>query len=361
VTRRPPPPTPPTPPPKRSLLRLVTDADIPPPSHALVIAGPGPSGDALRNPVLQFLATLGSPHSRRMMMCGLRTCLTLWFKGGQHPPVETFEWWTARYEHTNLIRAALAANYKPPTANLYLAALRGVMKTCWKLRLMTWEDFGAAGSKDALPTIKGSTVAGVAVGRCLTLAEQTRLYAVCDADPAAAGRRDAALLAVLLDGGLRRAEAAELGVADVDRDRGYLIVRKGKGRKGREVQLTVNVATRAEAWATVAGRRTGPLFMAVGRTGRVGKRPLTGRPVATMLAKRAAVAKVKDVSPHDTRRTFATNLHEAGVPLERIRDLLGHASIEMTRRYLRVDAAANRAAVDTLVAYRALHSDDDDG
>ena len=328
-------------------------------ASALITAG---AATDLRDPVAQYLATLQSPNSRRMMLCGLRTCLDLWFKGRPHAPAETFPWWTARFEHTNMIRAALAAEYiSPATANLYLAALRGVMLMCWKLRHITWEEYGAAGSPQALPTIKG-TAAHVDTGRCLTNDEQAALFTACAADPTPAGRRDAAVLSVLLYGGLRRAEAAALHVEDVDGQRMMITVRRGKGRKARTVPLLPRTAALVTAWMQAARRPAGPLFTTVLRGGQAGRRPLTGRPIAALLAKRAAAAGVVDVTPHDTRRTFATNLYEAKVSLEEIRDLLGHASVEMTRRYLRLHEAAARAALDTLEAFRhGAHQRNDEG
>ena len=332
-----------------SRARARFDAQVDVASSALAVTD---ATAQLLNPVAQYLATLQSPHSKRMMMVGLRACLDAWFKDKPHEPVETFPWWEARYEHTNLIRSALAAAYSPPTANLYLAALRGVLKTCWKLRLMTWEGYGAVGSKEALPAVKGSNPDA---GRRLTRVEQTALYAACERDATPSGRRDAAVLAVLFDAGLRRSELAALRCDDIDRVGRAVVVRAGKGKKSRRAPLTDNVERRVGAWLDAvrrSGRGSGPLFTAVSRAGKAGSTSISGRFVATLLAKRASGVLTTPASPHDTRRTFATDLSDAGVGLERICHLLGHASIETTRRYLKLDARADAEAVDTMTTWR---------
>jgi hypothetical protein len=51
--------------------------------------------------------------------------------------LETMPWAALRYQHTAAVRAALMEKYKPSTANKMLAALRGVLKECWRLGYMT--------------------------------------------------------------------------------------------------------------------------------------------------------------------------------------------------------------------------------
>jgi len=63
-----------------------------------------------------------------------------------------------------------------------------------------------------------------------------QLFAACDHSPA--GRRDAAMLAILYGGGLRRAELCGLDLDDFDAAGCVITVRSGKGRRDRRVFLS---------------------------------------------------------------------------------------------------------------------------
>ena len=97
---------------------------------------------------------------------------------------------------------------------------------------------------------------------------------MCAADPSPAGARDAALLAALYGGGLRRSEAVALDVGDVDVQTGAVTVRAGKGRKDRVTYLPAGgiAAVRKE----VLGRaREDPCIVGVVSV-RIGDRVMEG-------------------------------------------------------------------------------------
>ena len=105
--------------------------------------------------------------------------------------------------HTAAVRAFLAEKYAPAMANKCLAALRGVLKAAWRLRQMPTDEYQRA--RD-IPTVRGESLPR---GRALSRGELHALFAVCMEDEQIKGARDAALLAVLYGGGLRRSEAVE--------------------------------------------------------------------------------------------------------------------------------------------------------
>jgi hypothetical protein len=90
---------------------------------------------------------------------------------------ETFSWEHLRYQHTQAIRARLAERLAVATTNKHLAALRGVLKEAWRLRLMPADDYNRAVDVGNLKESKLPAARHVEVG------EISALAAVCRADP----------------------------------------------------------------------------------------------------------------------------------------------------------------------------------
>ena len=89
------------------------------------------------NPVLAYLARL-SPGSRRTMRESLEAIARL-ASAGEVGALE-FPWWLLRYQHAEAIRGKLAEGYAPATANKMLSAMKGVLKSSWRLGLMTADE-----------------------------------------------------------------------------------------------------------------------------------------------------------------------------------------------------------------------------
>ncbi len=142
--------------------------------------------------------------------------------------------------------------------------------------------------------------------------------------------RDKALMMLMLDSGLRRAEVCDLNWGDLDIKSGLVRVRRGKGGKARSV--VVGVSTRR---ALLAYRRRvmqgdiAPLFQTNSGT-RFTHSGL--RSALLRIGKRAGV----HVSPHKLRRSFATLSIPNGMSPIHIHGLLGHSSLEMVRRYVQM-------------------------
>jgi site-specific recombinase XerD len=154
------------------------------------------------------------------------------------------------------------------------------------------------------------------------------------------GRRDVALLALLLATGIREGEAVALDVEDLYQTYGgvaALRVRVGKGAKARLVPFGDMLWARRIAAVWLDGRTTGALFTALG-DGRSVQRTLQRYPLAIEGVPRR-------VTPHDLRRSYARNLFLAGVPTEVIRQNLGHADVKTTQAYIGILDGATRAPV----------------
>ena len=160
----------------------------------------------------------------------------------------------------------------------------------------------------------------------------------------ASGPRDAALVALLLLAGLRVSEAISLSPADVViRERsGQVVVRSGKGAKRRTVPLNATARDLVRPWLE---ERTG---MAVLFPGGRGRERLTRQGAWEVLRGLAAKARVEGLHPHALRHTFAKNLVDAGVSLDRVALLLGHNRLDTTARYTRPTSEDLEAAVDLL-------------
>jgi integrase/recombinase XerD len=139
------------------------------------------------------------------------------------------------------------------------------------------------------------------------------------------GRRGL-MLRTLLETMLRVSEFVSLQVEDVSLAENLIIVRDGKGGKRREVPITDSLAR--ELKLHVGGRNTGPLFQSP-RGGTYSARRI--QQIVKETAKEAGIQK--RVYPHLLRHTMATRLVNGGMPIEHVRKVLGHESIDTTRVY----------------------------
>lgn len=157
--------------------------------------------------------------------------------------------------------------------------------------------------------------------------------------------RDKAILLLLLSSGLRREEVGTLRTADLSIDGRVGIVRvSGKGAKEREVPIEGPVVKALVEWLDARrkdGRASCSEVFAEYHSGRHGGMSPGG--VERVVKRYAKLAGLNRWGVHVFRVTFATLLYDDGIDIERIRILMGHESIETTRRYLSV-SNKNRTA-----------------
>lgn len=285
------------------------------PSRAIVPAD--------QHPAAVYFSRL-APGSRHTMRSALQWISATLSRGAAD--VETFPWPTLRAQHVGAIRQLLVDSGRAPaTVNRYLAALRGVLGACWRLGLLDADLYHRAID---VPPARGSRLPR---GRALTLPEISALFTSCRRDPDPwRGARDAALLALLFGAGLRRAEAAALVIGDAQRA-GVRVL--GKGNKERLVPLPPGALHALRWWIQHRGSDPGPLLLPLGGPAR----HVTPQAIYMMLARRARWAGVRAFSPHDLRRSYVSQLLDAGVDLSLVRGLAGHAQVQTTMRYDRRD------------------------
>ena len=301
-----------------------------------------PSTAPERNPARVYLAGLNTQSGRRTMRQALGVMAGL--LGGD---CESLPWGAVRIEHTAVLRAQLATRYKAATVNKFMAALRGTLKAAWQLGMMSAEDYHLAAS---VRSVRGETLPR---GRSASAGEIAALLDACQADQSPAGARDAAVLALLYATGARRAEIAGLNLADYDAEAGRLILR-GKGNKERASFVAGGAAAALADWLRERGPVPGPLFCPVLQGGRIlDGQGLTPAAVYNVLTKRCAEAGVRPLSPHDLRRTFVSDLLDAGADIATVQKMAGHANVQTTSKYDRRPDEARRKAAGLLhVPYR---------
>jgi len=146
-------------------------------------------------------------------------------------------------------------------------------------------------------------------GRAVPTGELTALVRACAGDASPASMRDAAMLAALYTGGLRRSELAALALDDYTPAPPTLRVLHGKNDKQRAVPIPASAGTALDRWLEVRGREPGALFVPIDQAGRIagdgkGMQGMSAHAIYKMLNKRAKQAGVPPLTPHDMRRTF---------------------------------------------------------
>jgi integrase/recombinase XerC len=140
--------------------------------------------------------------------------------------------------------------------------------------------------------------------------------------------RNRALLEVAYGAGLRVSELAGLDVEDLDLVAGLVRVRGGKGGKDRVAPMGPPAVEALRA--LLEGKGRGPVFTNA-RGGRLTTRAMYD------VVRRAGLAQGLEVHPHMLRHSFATHLLAGGADVRAIQEMLGHASLATTQRYVQVD------------------------
>lgn len=153
--------------------------------------------------------------------------------------------------------------------------------------------------------------------------------------------RDKALILTLLRTGMRIGELLETKVLDLNLgEKNIRIFEAQKNRQGRIVYISADAARALKRWLKLrkcesdfifCGQRGGPLCYEAARA------------IFNKCLEQAGLNH-KDYTLHSLRHTYATELLNAGMPLQCLQELLGHKSIEMTRRYARLSDNTRRKA-----------------
>jgi len=217
----------------------------------------------------------------------------------------------------------------PATVNRDLAALRGVLKECWRDGLLSSDKYERLRDFEL---VKGERLLS---GRALSRTELSALLHTSN-DSTVRGVRNTALLAVLYATGMRRSEVVSLSLKDWDPQIGSLKVR-GKGNKERLVYVHNRTREHLEDWLILRGTGSGeePLFPALEDFNNPvpSKRRMSPHTITAALEAMARKAGVKAFTPHDLRRSFVSDSISRGVDISTVQKIAGHAQIQTTARY----------------------------
>lgn len=155
--------------------------------------------------------------------------------------------------------------------------------------------------------------------------------------------RDRALVEFLYSTGVRVSELVALNVGDIEMGRQELIV-YGKGSKERKTYLTDSAKFYLRRYLQIRSAEEGindrPLFVTLDKP----HDRLTVAGVQYMLRQLGRRAGVENVHPHRFRRTIATDLLNRGMPIEQVKEFLGHEKLDTTMIYCTVKEDSVRAS-----------------
>lgn len=292
------------------------------------------------HPAAVYLASL-APDSRPAMLSGLQVIASLVDHGAD---VWSLPWHDLRFKHTQAIRVVLVEQYAPRTVNRMLSSLRGVLKTAWKLEQLATDDYMRAVDLKHVKT-NGLPPSG----RVVEQDEVVRLLRAAASMPAPIGLRNQALVVVLYAGGIRRQEASGLDVSDYAEVDGGLTVKRGKRAKFRTTYIPAGYRGWIAPWlAFQHDRRCVPMFVQWDRDAGPSMRRLGRVGVDVVLRSIAELAGVDHVTPHDLRRSFATDLLNNGADLLMVQQLMGHSDPKTTGIYDRRGEVGKRKAIERL-------------
>lgn len=142
--------------------------------------------------------------------------------------------------------------------------------------------------------------------------------------------RNRALVAVMWRSGLRVSEALALTPGDLDRARGRVTIRKGKGNRQRTVGIDAGTLALVDAWLAVRPDtgRGAPLFVTLRGD------PVSASYVRSMLIRKSRKLGLPQLHPHALRHAFTVGLTRDGESMATVQKALGHKNLNTTAIYL---------------------------
>ena len=160
------------------------------------------------------------------------------------------------------------------------------------------------------------------------------------------GRRDAVLMRILLDHGLRCGEVAGLRVEDFDLERGLMTFYRPKVQKRQNHRLSADDLAAIRAYLEQDHPMlTGPLLLASRKGGHLDGLGMSERAITKRVAALGERVGLAGLSAHDCRHYWATQAARHGTHIERLKDAGGWSSLAMPGRYIEAAKIANEGVI----------------
>ena len=228
-------------------------------------------------------------------------------------------------EVTGAVLGKAASGVSVAAAQYFVSGLRAFLRFCFVEGLL------AADLSQAALVVRGRRAS--LLPRGISNEDVRALLSCCDRRRPL-GRRDYALLMLLLRLGLRRGEVARLTLDDIDWRAGELVI-CGKG--GRQDRLPLPVDVGAAIASYLRRGRPPSDRREVFLRARAPYAPIAAGTVASTVRRACRRAGIPEVGSHRLRHTTACEMVAAGVPIPQIGQVLRHRSLQSTAIYARVD------------------------
>ncbi|MGL1956090.1 MAG: site-specific integrase [Colwellia sp.] len=287
-----------------------------------------------KNPAIVFANSLSSKKSSKITLRVINYLCKI-INNSNHL---TFNWSKISYSQIIELRKKLVdKELKAKSINSYISTMKSVSREAWRIEIINIDTYMRI--KD-IQQIKGNSES---TGKALSSHEINKILnfksnKIIDI-------RDSAIIAVGYGAGLRCFELAKIKYNDINENQIYI---NGKNRIERTVYLPKPALKKLNEWLKIRGSHKGSIFCAMLKNEKISERQLSNRRIAEIIDKRCKKIGIDRFTPHDLRRSFATNLLENGVDVFTVQKLMRHANINTTIIYDKRSEKTAKEAIELL-------------
>ena len=252
------------------------------------------------------------------------------------------------------VKWQLREGYAVGSVNVRLATVKTFCKLASKAGVIPAESYAmittvkGLSRKDGHNVDEGREVSRVGAKKAEAVVIGKAQAAQLKAQPADTpqGRRDALMMCLFLDHGLRCGELAGLTVAAFDLAGGEFTFYRPKVYKIQTHRMTADTLRAARAYFEAGDApAVGPLLRGSRKNGRLESAGMSERAITARVAELGRRVGITGLSAHDARHTWATRAARKGTPIDRLQDAGGWASHAMPLRYVEAAKIANEGVI----------------